>query len=283
MKSFARLWKMECRKALGNRFFVITLCVGSFFCLISALYNVEAYYQGQQQLKELGGNPMTQAFGLFNSWIGGEQTSLGYLLFFTLFPLLAICPYGWSQCLEKKSGYTKMVIVRGGKQSYYLAKYLATFLSGVLVVLTPLTLNLVITACFVPAVKPSVMYQIYYSISHATMWSELFYEHPLIYVLLYLFIDCIFAGLFAVCGMAFSILLKNRIAVVILPYLCILGLHYGRALLYNRVYIEISPINFLHPTCIENPVNGAVVLLEGTMLALFSFLILKVGVKNESY
>lgn len=101
MKSFARLWKMECRKALGNRFFVITLCVGSFFCLISALYNVEAYYQGQQQLKELGGNPMTQAFGLFNSWIGGEQTSLGYLLFFTLFPLLAICPYGWSQCLRK--------------------------------------------------------------------------------------------------------------------------------------------------------------------------------------
>ena len=81
MKSFARLWKMECRKALGNRFFVITLCVGIFFCFISALYNIEAYYQGQQQLKELGGNPMMQAFGLFNYWIGGEQTSLGYLLF----------------------------------------------------------------------------------------------------------------------------------------------------------------------------------------------------------
>lgn len=283
MKSFIRLWKMECRKALGNRFFVIALCAGIFFCFISALYNIETYYQGQDQLKELGGNPMTQAFGLFNYWIGGEQTSLGYLLFFTLFPLLAIFPYGWSQCLEKKSGYTKMVVVRAGKQRYYLAKYLATFLSGVLVILIPLILNLVITACFVPAVKPSIMYEIYYSISHATMWSGLFYEHPFIYVLLYLLIDSIFAGLFAVCGMAFSILLKNRIASVILPYLCVLALHYGRTLLYNRVYIEISPINFLHPSCIENPVNGVVVLLVGTVLALFSFFVLKVGVKNETY
>lgn len=283
MKSFVRLWKMECRKAFINRFFGITLCGGIIFCIMSALYNIESYFQGQYQLRQLGGNPMTQAFGLFNHWIGGEQSSLGYILFFSVFPLLSIFPYGWSQCSEKKSGYTKMVVTRGGKEKYYLAKYLATFLSGAVVILLPLIMNLLITACFVPAVRPSIIYQIYYSVSHATLCSQLFYEHPVIYVFLYLFIDGIFAGLFAVCGMAFSILLKNRIAVVILPYLCVLCLHYGRTFLYYKVYVEISPINFLHSTCIENPVNGSIVLAEGVILALFSLIALKVGVKNENF
>lgn len=283
MKSFIRLWKMECRKALGNRFFVIALCTGIFFCIISALYDIESYFQAQYDLKQLGGNPMIQAFGLFNRWIGGEGSSLGYTLFFTLFPLLAIFPYGWSQCVEKKSGYTKMVVIRGGKQKYYLAKYLAAFLSGMLVIFIPLVINLSITACFVPAVKPSVIYQNYYGVFHATMWSGLFYEHPLVYVFLYLLLDCIFAGLFAVCGMAFSMLLKNRIAVVILPYLGVLCLHYGRTLLYYRVYMEISPLNFLHASSIQNPANGVIVLVEGAFLALFSFIVLKVGVKNEIF
>lgn len=283
MKSFIRLWKMECRKAFGNRYFVIALCAGTIFCIMSALYNIESYAQGQYELKALGGNPMTQAYGLFNHWIGGESTSLGYLLFFTLFPLLAIFPYGWSQCQEKKAAYTKMVIIRSGKQKYYLAKYLATFLSGMVTVAFPLAANLILTACFVPAVKPSMIYFIYYGVSHATMWSELFYDHPLIYVFLYLLIDCLFAGLFAVCGMACSMLLKNRIAVVILPYLCVLCLHYGRTLLHYRVYTEISPINFLHATCVENPVSGVVVLLEGVLLTLFSLSVLKVGGKNETF
>lgn len=283
MMSFIRLWKMECRKALGNRFFVITLCAAVLFCLMSALYNIDSYFLGQRQLKEMGGDAMIQAYGLYNHWIGGETVSLGYTLFFTLFPLIAIFPYGWSQCLEKKSGYTKMVIIRGGKSNYYLAKYAAGFLSGVLVVLIPLVLNLIVTACFVPAVRPSIIYQQYYAISHATMWSELFYRHPLVFVLLYLLMDCIFAGLFAVFGMAFSMLLKNRIAVVILPYLCILCLHYARTLLQYRVFIEISPLNFLHASCIENPVKAAVVLAEGVFLAVFSLIILKAGVKDEVF
>lgn len=283
MKLFIRLWKMECRKAFGNRFFVIALCAGILFCIMSALYEIDSYFLGQNQLKLLGGNQMIQAYGLFNHWIGGEGKSLGYTLFFTLFPLLAVFPYGWSQCTEKKSGYTKMVIIRGGKQAYYLAKYMATFLSGILVIFIPLMTNLIITACFVPAVKPSVTEQIYYGMSHASMWSKLFFEHPMVYVVLYLLIDCIFGGLFAVFGMGFSILMKNRIAVVVLPYLFVLCLHYSRMLLRYTVYIEISPINFLHATCIENPVSGVIVFLEGAFLTLFSVIILKVGIKDETF
>lgn len=283
MKLFIRLFKTECKKALGNRFFVIALCSGILFNLMSALYNIEAYSDSQGQLQELGGNPMTQAFGLYNYWIGGDGSTLGFTLFFTLFPLLAVFPYAWSQCAERNAGYTKMAIIRGGKRSYFLAKYAAVFLSGILVILIPLLFNLLLTACFVPAVKPSVIYSIYYGISHATMWSELFYTHPLLYVLLYLLLDGIFGGLFAVFGMAFSILLKNRLTVIILPYLCILCLHYSRTLLYYRVYTEISPLNFLHATCIENPVNGIIVLAEGAILLLISLAALRAGVKNEVF
>ena len=282
MGRFKKLLKMECRKAMGNRFFFIVLGVGCLFALMSALYDIELYFQSRQQLAALGGNQIVQALGLYNKWIGGESYSLGFTLFFTLLPLLACFPYGWSYCIEKKSGYTGMVIIRGGKNKYFLAKYIATFLSGGVAVLIPLVFNFITVACYVPGIKPSIIYQMYYSVSHSTMWSAIFYTRPLIYVLLYLMLDFLFAGLFAVLALTFSIFLKNRLAVVLLPYIFILCLHYGRTLLYYHYYVEISPLNFLHASCVENSVNGWIVLGEGVFLFLISFgIIMKAGATRE--
>lgn len=282
MEQFKKLLKLECHKALGNRFFFIILGVGCLFAFMSALYDIELFFQSREQLKTMGGNQIVQALGLYNKWIGGESYSLGFTLFFTLLPLLACFPYGWSYCTEKKSGYTGMVVIRGGKNEYFLAKYMATFLAGGVAVLVPLVFNFITVACFVPAVRPSIIYQMYYAVSHSSMWSEIFYSHPLIYVLLYLILDFLFAGLIAVLSLTFSVFLKNQLAVVILPYILILCLHYGRTLLHYHYYVEISPINFLHASCVENPANGWIVLGEGVFLFLLSFgIVMKAGAKFE--
>lgn len=269
------LLKMECKKAFKNKYFYISLGIGMLFSFMSFLYNVEGYELFQKDVEQLSGNPMIQAQGLYNTWIGGETISLGFTLFYTLIPILAAIPFGWSFCRERNSGYLKCIATRCSRKTYYMAKYIAVFLSGGAVIFIPLLANFILTACFVPAVKPSIIYLMYYTVGHGSLLSKLFYTHPTIYVVFFLLMDFIFAGLFAVMSYAFSLYVKNWVGVIILPFLCLLGLHYSRVLLAYKVYEEISPLNYLHATCIENDTNGIIVLVEGLVFLLIPLILIK--------
>ena len=100
---FRRLLKMECCKAMSSPFFLAVLAAGMLFAVLAALYNIGAYRTWMDNVRITGGNPMQQAASLYNHWIGGEAQSLGYTLFYTLLPLLAVFPYGWSYCTERKA------------------------------------------------------------------------------------------------------------------------------------------------------------------------------------
>lgn len=281
-----RLVKIELKKAIKNKFFIITLIIANIFALFSALYMIESYFDVKHQIKihGAGGNPMTQSFSLFNHWIGGESQSLGYTVYFTLLPLIAALPYSWSYFIENKTGYVKSVVTRSSKSQYYLSKYIATFTAGGLVVLIPLVVNLLIVASFVPAITPSKLYALYYPVGFGSLWSALFYTHPVMYVMLYLLLDFIFAGLFATMGLAVSFFIKNRIAIILIPFFFILILHYARTFLAYKYYSEISPLHFLHSTAIENYANSGVILTQGVLFFVLTFgVTMKLGVKREVF
>ncbi|MBM7542280.1 hypothetical protein [Amphibacillus cookii] len=285
-KTFVHLIKIELKKAIKNKFFVTTLMVGSIFALFSAWYMIDSYaaFEHQNKVYTNNGNPMIQQFSLFNHWIGGEAFSLGYTLFFTLIPLMAVLPYSWSYFIENKIGYVKSIVTRSSKFQYYLSKYIATFVSGGLVVLIPLIANILIVACFVPAITPTKLYPLYYAVDHGSLWSGLFYTHPIIYVLLYLILDFVFAGLFATMSLAVSFFIKNRIAIILIPFFFILILHYSRTFLAYIYYNEISPLHYLHSTAIENYANGGMVLTQGLLFFILTFgITMKLGVKREVF
>lgn len=277
-----RLLKMECEKAFRNRYFISSVIIGMIFSILSLLYSVGTYEKLKEDQMIMSGNQMFQCQSLYNSWIGGEVFSLGFSLFYTLCPLLAALPYGWSYCREKSSGYLKSIVTRCRKRDYYMAKYTAVFLSGGTAVLIPLLANFILTACFIPAYKPSLGYALYYSIQSGSMLSGLFYRHPLLFVIVYLGLDFLFAGLFAVISYAASIFIRNWVAVTLFPFFSMLGLHYCRTFLRYKCYKEISPLNFLHATNVENPVSVWIVVVEGCILFVIPlFLILREGVKGE--
>lgn len=280
---FSNILKMECKKAVKNKFFLIALFCGICFALLSGLYCIEAYESTGKELAKLGGNPMTQAFGLYNNWIGGESSTLGFTFFYTLLPLLAVLPYGWSYCAEKKAGYLKQAEIRTGRLPYLGAKYIATFLAGGMAVVLPLIFNFLLVACFVPAVQPTILYEMYYPLHYGSIWSELFFTVPLVFTILYLILDFIFAGLFAVLGFAVSCFTNNRIAAVLIPFFLILSMHYGGTLMRQyRLYKEVSPLNFLHATSIENIADAGIIVIEAVVfLALTLGIVLGKGRKYE--
>lgn len=274
MTQFQRLFCMEWKKAVHNRFFPCAIAFGSLFAMMSALHEINAYRLAQKQLQELGGDPMVQAYTLYNHWIGGETQSFGSTLFYMLIPILAVLPYGWSYCTEKRSGYTNMIMTRSGKGSYLLAKTIAAFLSGGVSVILPLIGNFLLIACFVPAVKPSILYHTFYSIPHGSMWSWIFYQCPVLFVIFYLLLDFLFAGLFAVTAMAFSVWVKNPVVVILLPFLMTLVLHLGHIFLHDHFYKEISPLYFLHAACVQNFADARIILSEAAGMLLFSLIVL---------
>ena len=127
--------KFELKRAFINRFFVISVLLGS---IISVLQTVEAslpYAFSINFVYDI--YPMS----VFNSYIGLSMTSVWTYVFFMIFPLIASLPYSSSYLSDVKGGYVKTIFIKTKKIYYFLAKLFAVFLSGGTVVLLPLILN----------------------------------------------------------------------------------------------------------------------------------------------
>lgn len=102
------------------------------------------------------------------------------------------------------------------KKIYFKAKYLAVFLSGGVAVAAPLLLNLVLSSMFMPAFIPDN--GTVGTISPTTMAYEVFFTHPLVYVLMFIVIDFIFAGVIATLSLSYTYFTEHRFGVMIVPF-----------------------------------------------------------------
>lgn len=272
--------KIEIKKALCSRLFVITLIVATTITLVNAIQAIIRYHETlqmdkvSQQMSSILANPDLSMITLFNHWIGGDYVTVTSTLYFLLLPILAALPYGQSYYSERKTGYIKNIVSRTKKQYYHYAKFVAVFISGGIVIVVPLAINFLIVALYVPATTPDLFYDMYYMVIFPHMWANLLYTHPYVYVLLYLLLDFVFAGIISTLSLMCSYIVKNRFLVILIPFFILLGIHYGEDPIITQyaLSIEFSPINFLKsPNLAE--VMWWVVLIEG---ALFLFLPLTV-------
>lgn len=270
-----RILKTELKKAFGNKLFLVTLAVGLVIGFVSAYQNISSYARAaadnayRMEVSEVLFNPLYPMFSPYTNWIGGDYQYSMTSLFYLLLPLMASLAFGWSFCIEKKSGYIKNVVTRTKKTHYFLAKYIAVFLSGGAVIALPLIINFLTVSCFIPAYQPDIFYNIYYKMSYHFL-SELFYSSPLLYVIYVMMLDFVFSGLIATASMALAFFVRNRFAVVLLPFLLLLGIQYIQDTLYDTFQMTISPIDFLKAYD-SGPITGWVVFPSILILFLLTF------------
>lgn len=249
-----KILKCELKRAFSSKLFWVALLIGIAIAAVSAGQNLADYYEGLKmeatRAEYMGDNPynpMNPMTTVYNYWIGGDYEGPMTPLFYLLMPLLVCLPFSWSYLTDRKSGYINQSMVHIRKKSdYFFAKYIAIFLSGGVVVAVPLILNILTIACFIPAYHPDIFYDMYYSMSfHDMRW--LFYTNPVVYEIYIILQAFIFAGLFAVTGYVFSFFIRNRFAVILLPFLCIFGAQYLQdvALYSSLNNLCISPLDFL--------------------------------------
>lgn len=218
--------RMEFRKCFHSHNFIISMATCVLLALSSASYCCQGYLNIHDALDQycfenghMVSNELFPVWTSYNYWIGGESETLAYSAFYTLLPLFAILPHSLSCLQEKKSSYANQMVVRVGRQPYYLSKGIVFFSAAFITIVIPLILNFAVTAAFIPSTVPQINYEIYNHVYFGAMWADLFYTHPALYVTLYILLDGLFAGLIALIGYAFSFYMKQKTIVPALPFL----------------------------------------------------------------
>lgn len=275
---------IELKKAVMNKGFLTAVLIGIFLAVVSFIYNVSINKNDTNAMTEYAEsdgvtyNPDTASDTLFNNWIGGEGGSLGTVVYYFIFPLLITLPYGWSFVSEKKSGYWRTMAVYCGKRNYYVCKYIAMFLSGGMAMVIPLIFSIMLTACYFPAVKPFVVYDIYYAVFSNSLFADLYYTYPFIYLLVYLVIDFVFCGVLACLCMTAALFIKQKPIVMVTPMLFCMAVNFCTKFVYDAAIHsynnkELSPLYYLKPYSNRYPSDMMVIAMTAVALFIVTFVI----------
>ncbi len=277
--------KLELKKAFFNKWFYLSIGLLLFFAIFSAGYmiesrrnynplEIEAYCMEDGKFVR---NPDLEMFGLYHSWIGGEELSLASSLFYALLPVGAALPFAWSFHIERKTGYLRNVFTRVYKRNYFCAKIIAVFLSGAVVVLVPLITNLMLVSAYIPTENLFVGYIYYNHLLFGSMWVDILYTNPLLHTILYVGMSTLYGGIFALLSFSLSFFIKNLFTVIFLPFLMMVVANYLQHIAYESFNLtfrpDFVPTNFLHSRTNTQGIGVAVItilLIVSTIVIIYA-------------
>lgn len=130
-----------------------------------------------------------------------------------LMPFITSLAYADSYLEDKKKEVTNFIYTRVSKNRYLLSKYSANFVIGGLTIFIPLVINFIILIMFLPSIEPHPI--IGYSIvPYDYLFANIYYSHPIIYILLWMFIYFLYGGAFSSISLGVSTVVKNKIGVL---------------------------------------------------------------------
>ena len=266
--------KTELKRAFQNKYLWFALLIGiaiSIWHTVENVLPIMQYLEGDLK----GGLPHS----VFNKWMGGENHTLQPVLYYILVPLLATLPFGVSFYQDRKSGYLKNIFTRTDKKQYYIAKYIAVFLSGGVAGLLPLLFNFLSTAMCLPLILPQASAGTF-SVFEGGLFADIFYTNPYAFLAIYMVMNFIFFGLLATIALAAGQFMENYFVVLLTPFL------YSVLFMFLANFtgnVNYSMQNFLRPSL---PVNASLieVLAEGILLAVVTLILfIGKGVKHETF
>lgn len=202
--------KLEFRRAFCNIYFLVSLMIALGICIwhfVENVWRLRIYvYEGIYPLS------------VFSKWIGGDNASLQPTLYFLIIPILCAIPYAKSFYFDVKSGFIIQLITRGKKKDYIAAKFIASFVSGAIIAVFPLIVDFIMTNTVLPAVIPQRGTGLF-SITEPMIWSDLFYTHPFLYLLLFGIMEAVFFGLFNMTAIWAVGFINNGFWIVLMPFL----------------------------------------------------------------
>ncbi|MCH4220637.1 MAG: hypothetical protein LKF76_01690 [Eggerthellaceae bacterium] len=210
---------------------------------------------------------------LYSAWMGVTSYSFLTITFYFLLPLLACIPYADSLCTDLSTHYSNQLICRMGRIRYFASKLIATSISSISVIVIPLIVNYIATACFIPALWPEPAAQIFPA-SPSNMLASLFYHAPQTYTIVFIMLAALYSAAFGALSIASSFSIHNRFIVMLTPFaLCITA----QFVLQGSAFEGFSPINALSPYQPYPSIYSVVVAIGILLLLIPNFITLIKG------
>lgn len=172
-------------------------------------------------------------------WLGFSADLFYASLFFFSLPLLAGLGPGLAAVEDSQSQFVRQLVVPG------LAKYVfrniaVTFGVGVLTSVLPLLLDYGFACVLFPRIVPNLALNNEMLVqARLTYGAAYFYRQPLVIVALYLGVNGLLSGLYALFGLLMGLIWRNQYIAVSAPFLSALLLTIGAGALPGKIY---SPI-----------------------------------------
>jgi len=205
-----QMLKIELERAFRGSGFWLSLMIGMLISIIQYIQKViPAVSDILLPMKDKLGIPVC----VHQTWIAMGD-GWYYTLFVRLIPLLAVIPYAVTYYTDNKKGIVYNYYSRTNKINYLLAKWMAVFITGGMVAIIPLMVNLMATSAVLPsfiALDDTI------SCNANGMWSYILYSHPYIYYMLSFILQFICAGLIATVSLLISQYVNNAFIVLLFP------------------------------------------------------------------
>lgn len=179
---------------------------------------------------------------VYYNWIGGDCGYLQTFLFYFMIPVLAVLPTGCTYFDDLHSGYVYQYKFRNVRTKYLTGKICGTFLTGALAAVLPLVLSFLLTAMKFPLLYPEPVNGL--GPNMFSFDAALYYEHPFLHVVLFIFLAGIFSGGMALFALTATFIFDHRFSVMITPFVIYYFLFSLDQILGNHDY---SPNYFLIP------------------------------------
>ena len=256
-----RCVRAELTKAFRNRMFVIALVIGLFICGLDVAQTAVEFSEAVKRILSLnivGESKSTRGRSLFVNWIAITAFSFGNMVFYIVWPILAVLPYGWSYAEERKSGMYDQIVSRVGRKAYFVSKYVAVFVSGGAVVALPVLANLLATALVCPYYVLDVADHIT-PITNGFFLSRLFYTAPWVFALIWCCVEFLWGGVVSCICLMLGTKFRHQAMALLTPFIVFILLEsvcsqLMRSDALGNGYYELSPLQLAMAAPLsENP------------------------------
>lgn len=191
-------------------------------------------------------------------------------------PILVAISYADSYLEDLNSGFLKNILSRYPKNKYLKNKFFANFIISGITFTIPLIINLLVQITTQASIHPEKLVQRTLAIGSLNL--NMYLNHPLLYTLLWIFIYFIFAGVISSISLGFSIIIRNKFIVLIMPFIIVQAISILFPLIGIKTY---SVSDFLY---LSNNVKITPMLITFIVMLMLSLLPFYFGGKsNEAF
>ena len=193
---------------------------------------------------------------IYNCFNKATLWNFGNYYYFMVVPLMCSIPFSIAYLQDKERGYNKFQIIRGNYRKYLRSKYLATFVSGFLVVAF-------VTMIYFLTISMLDSGDEYRSIfSSGNLLGDLENNHFNLFVLVHGVIICCLGGVYSIVGLACSKISNNVLIGLASPFLLFNFMDYAMSIFDHYRYAPSTITQFYRLDPEELLVHPADILIQ---------------------